>query len=229
LPETKKENFEQIKKKLKIVDNKEVKIVGVTKNRTYEEVEGILEKGLTDLGENRVQELMSKAEMFTRSVNWHFIGHLQRNKVKYVVRIPQLAMIHSVDSLRLAKKVSQEARRVGRRIPVLLQVNIAREEQKYGFSKQELLKSLDELDELENIEVKGLMAMAPFVSDPEETRIYFADLRKLSENVKEREWNRIEMKELSMGMSQDYLVAIEEGATIIRLGRVLFSEEGGIC
>ncbi len=228
MQETSKKNLRRIKKELNINENKEVKIIGVTKNRTFEEIEKVLNKGLTDLGENRVQELLRKTEMFPTGVGWHFIGHLQRNKVKYVVRMPQLAMIHSVDSLRLAKKISQEAKRAKRVIPVLLQVNIAREEQKYGFLAQDLNRNLPELDELENIKIKGLMTMAPFVKDPEETRPFFADLRKLVEKIKEKNWQRIKMEELSMGMSQDYLVALEEGATIIRLGRILFSDEGGI-
>jgi len=228
LQETSKKNLRRIKKELNINENKEVKIIGVTKNRTFEEIEKVLNKGLTDLGENRVQELLRKTEMFPTGVGWHFIGHLQRNKVKYVVRMPQLGMIHSVDSLRLAKKISQEAKRAKRVIPVLLQVNIAREEQKYGFLAQDLNRNLPELDELENIKIKGLMTMAPFVKDPEETRPFFADLRKLVEKIKEKNWQRIKMEELSMGMSQDYLVALEEGATIIRLGRILFSDEGGI-
>lgn len=228
MQETRKENLGKKKKELKIPEDKDIKIVGVTKNRTFEEIEKVLNKGLDDLGENRVQELLKKTEMFPTGVSWHFIGHLQRNKVKYVVRMPQLVMIHSVDSLRLAKKISQEAKRIRRVIPVLLQVNIAREDQKYGFLAQDLIRNLTELDGLENIEVRGLMTMAPFVKDSEETRAFFAELRKLSEQIKEKKWKRIKMEELSMGMSQDYLVAIEEGATIIRLGRILFSDEGGI-
>ncbi len=228
MQETREKNLEQIKERLKIGPEQKIKIVGVTKNRTYEEIERLLNWGLKDLGENRVQELMRKTEWFPRQVSWHYIGHLQRNKVKYVVRIPQLVMVHSVDSLRLAKKISQEAGRVKRKIPILLQVNIAREEQKKGFSNQELREALPAIDSLKNIEVRGLMAMAPFTKDPEETRPFFAGLRELSSEIKEKNWEKINMVELSMGMSQDYQVALEEGATILRLGRILFSDKGGI-
>ncbi len=214
-----------IKKELEI--DPTVKIVGVTKNRSFEEIGRILERGQKDLGENRVQELMAKAEHLPDWVSWHFIGHLQRNKVKYVVRMPQLALIHSVDSLRLARKISQEAGRVQRVIPVLLQVNIAREEQKYGFSRAGLLRELEELDKLENIDIRGLMTMAPLMQDPEDIRPFFAGLRGLAGEIKKEQWKRLKMEELSMGMSQDFKVAIEEGATIIRLGRILFSNKGG--
>lgn len=228
MQETRKNNLEEIKERLKIGPGEQKKIVGVTKNRTYEEIERLLNLGLKDLGENRVQELMRKAEWFPREVRWHYIGHLQRNKVKYLVRIPQLVMVHSVDSLRLAKKISQEAGRVKRKIPILLQVNIAREEQKKGFSPQELREALPAIDDLENIEVRGLMAMAPFVKDPEKARPFFAGLRELASEIRGKNWKRINMVELSMGMSQDYQVALEEGATILRLGRILFSDKGGI-
>ena len=201
-----------------------VKVVGVTKNRTPEEIRELREQGIVDMGENRVQEFLRKIENTPQDIRWHFIGHLQRNKVKYLVKLPQLSLIHSVDSLRLARKISSEAEKADRVMPVLLQINIAEEKQKHGFFVSELWEVLDEIDSLENIDVKGLMTMAPFAEDPEQVRSVFASLRKLSEEISNHTWNNIEMKELSMGMSQDYSVAIEEGATIVRLGRILFAK-----
>ncbi len=199
-------------------------IVAVSKNRTPEEVKKLLDLGIKDFGENRVQEFLDKVPYLPDFIRWHFVGHLQRNKVKYLLRLPGLKLIHSVDSLRLARKISQEGKKQDRVISVLLQVNLAGEESKFGFSENQLYRIIPELKELPYIEYQGLMTMTPLVEDAEAVRPVFQRLRQLRDMMAEDKGENFPMRELSMGMTQDYLVAVEEGATIIRLGRAVFPD-----
>ncbi len=199
-------------------------IVAVSKNRTPEEVKKLLDLGIKDFGENRVQEFLDKVPYLPDFIRWHFVGHLQRNKVKYLLRLPGLKLIHSVDSLRLARKISQEGKKQDRIISVLLQVNLAGEESKFGFSENQLHRIIPELKELPYIKYQGLMAMTPLVEDAETVRPVFQRLRQLRDMMAEGKGENFPMRELSMGMTQDYLVAVEEGATIIRLGRAVFPD-----
>lgn len=199
-------------------------IVAVSKNRTPEEVKKLLDLGIKDFGENRVQEFLDKVPYLPDFIRWHFVGHLQRNKVKYLLRLPGLKLIHSVDSLRLARKISQEGKKQDRVISVLLQVNLAGEESKFGFSENQLYRIIPELKELPYIEYQGLMTMTPLVEDAEAVRPVFQRLGQLRDMMAEDKGENFPMRELSMGMTQDYLVAVEEGATIIRLGRAVFPD-----
>lgn len=214
----------RVKEKLNSLTNKGVQLIAVSKGRTEEEIRTLYDQGIRDFGENRVQEFLAKVPLLPEDIRWHFVGHLQRNKVKSIVQLPQLALIQSVDSLRLAEKIHQEAQKAHRQMPVLLQVNIAREPQKYGFSPESLLEAFSELQTMSGLRIKGLMMMAPFTEEPEEVRRYFRATRELAQSL--RAEKQIALEELSMGMSQDYQVAMEEGSTMIRLGRILFQKEG---
>lgn len=202
--------------------NSKVKIVAVSKGRSPGEIKNILNQNIYAWGENRATEILEKAAYLSPDIRWHFIGHLQRNKVQYILRLKNLKMIESVDSVKLAQKIDQEATKLNRKIDCLLQVNLAQEKQKWGFSSAELLTSLPIINDLSAIKVCGLMTMAPFSDDQEQSRPIFKQLFNLAEHIRQLDYHNLKMTELSMGMSQDYLVAVEEGATIVRLGRVLF-------
>ncbi|MGA1794505.1 MAG: YggS family pyridoxal phosphate-dependent enzyme [bacterium] len=197
-----------------------ITLVAVTKTiETHRIREGIA-AGLTVFGENRVQEAEGKIGEIGHGVRWHMIGHLQTNKVKRAVELFDL--IQSVDSLHLAGEIEKRASAVGRRIPVLLQVDLAGEETKFGFTPEELLRDLQGIAGCSHIEVSGLMTIPPFSPDPERSRPYFTRLAHLAERIKEQCPGDVSMDILSMGMSQDYEVAVEEGATMIRIGTALF-------
>lgn len=195
----------------------EVKIIAVTKTVGLQEVRAAIKLGLTDFGENRVQEAAEKVANI-REVNWHFIGHLQSNKVKDV--LPAYSMIHSLDRLSLAEALQRYAERLALEIKVLVQVNVSGEESKFGLAPEKVPDFLTRLHQLEGLKICGLMTMAPFVQDPEETRGYFRDLRLLRDNLAKP---GLELPELSMGMTNDYVVAVEEGATMVRIGSALFN------
>ena len=178
--------------------------------------------GQTDYGENYVQELCDKYERISRPVSWHMIGHLQTNKVKYI--IDKVALIHSVDSVHLAKQIEKEAAKKGLIIPILVQVNIADESTKFGLPAEETAQLVEEIGKYPHIRVKGLMASAPYVDDPEENRCYFNKLHKLFVDIRAKNLHNIDMNILSMGMTNDYEVAIEEGATMIRVGTGIFGK-----
>ncbi len=196
-----------------------VTIVAVTKTVGVEEIRLALSLGIRDFGENRVQELLGKHGLFP-DARWHFIGTLQTNKVKDVVGRAHL--IHSVDSLKLLAMIDRKAAEIGVIQPVLLQVNVSGEESKHGMSPVEAVDILCEAMRMENVEVRGLMTMAPF-GRPEDSRPVFSMLRELAESLGEKHADGVKLGELSMGMTNDYRVAVEEGATIVRVGRALFN------
>jgi pyridoxal phosphate enzyme (YggS family) len=199
----------------------DVTLVAVTKNRSIEAAAVLSELGVRDLGENRPQELWRKAEAITK-VRWHLIGHLQRNKVERT--LPLVYRIHSVDSLRLLEALEMEAARSGRQIDVLLEVNVSREASKQGFDPENLEVILPRLETVERVRVKGLMTMAAVEEDAERCRPTFAGLRILSERLRNRMPPPHCLTELSMGMSNDFEIAIEEGATMVRIGSALFED-----
>jgi len=193
----------------------EITLIAVTKGLTARVVDDAVKAGVRHVGENRVQEAMEKIGHLSTlqpHPTWHMIGHLQTNKVKTAVEI--FDIIHSIDSLRLAQALSGRAKKT---IPVLLQVNIAQEEPKSGFSEIELSKAIVEINHLPGLEIKGLMTIAPLVSNPEEVRPIFRSLRELRDSLG--------LEHLSMGMSDDFEVAVEEGATMLRIGRAIFAEQ----
>lgn len=199
-------------------DPSDVTIVAVTKTVGLEDIAHAVDAGIQDFGENRVQEFLGKYGLFP-DVRWHFIGTLQTNKVKDVVG--RAWLIHSIDSLRLLQEVDRRAAEKGVVQPVLLQVNVAEEASKHGFSADQLRDVLEEAAAMEGVEVRGLMTMAP-LARPEDVRWVFRSLKELRDSLREMPLNGVELDELSMGMSNDFRVAIEEGATIVRVGRALF-------
>lgn len=200
----------------------EVTLIAVSKTKPMSMIEELLSLGVVDFGENKVQELTAKEEALPSGIHWHMIGHLQRNKVKYIV--DKACLIHSVDSLRLAETVSQEAEKKGVTANILIEVNVAGEDSKFGVSPDETAALAEAISKLPNIAVKGLMTIAPFVENAEENREVFRNLRKLSVDIEEKKFNNVTMAVLSMGMTGDYEVAIEEGATMVRVGTGIFGE-----
>lgn len=194
-----------------------IRLIAVTKTVGADEVKRAVALGLKDFGENRVQEAAAKVERFSH-VNWHFIGHLQSNKVKNV--LPFYMMIHSLDRISLAEELQKQALRLDINVNVLVQVNVSGEQSKFGLAPARLPAFLMKLYAFNRLMVKGLMTMAPFVEDPEEARPYFTRLRLLRDQNATPERG---LKELSMGMTNDYIVAVEEGATMVRIGSALFS------
>ena len=200
----------------------EVTLIVVSKTKPIEMLSYVYEKGIREFGENKVQELVAKYEEMPEDVNWHMIGHLQRNKVKSV--IDKACLIHSVDSYRLAKQIDNEASKINKIVNVLIEVNIAEEESKFGIKPSELDDLMRLMPQLKNIKIKVLMTIAPFVKSPEDNRIHFRNLKQLSVDIKSKNIDNVSMSTLSMGMTNDYEVAIEEGATQIRVGTGIFGE-----
>lgn len=200
----------------------EVTLIAVSKTKPITMIEDLLPLGIKDFGENKVQELTDKYENLPKDLNWHMIGHLQRNKVKYIV--DKACLIHSVDSMRLAEAISEEAVKKECQISVLIEVNVAAEESKYGVSMDDTLPLILMISKLPNIHIEGLMTIAPYVKNPEQNRIIFDNLRKLSVDIKEKSINNVTMNHLSMGMTGDYEIAIEEGATMVRVGTGIFGD-----
>jgi pyridoxal phosphate enzyme (YggS family) len=196
-----------------------VTVLAATKNRSPEQVLEAINAGVTVFGENRVQELVEKIDRVGREVEWHFIGHLQRNKVKVVVGV--VSLIHSVDTLELARDIDKRAEQAGRNQAILLQVNVAGEDSKFGIAPKDVEGMVDELHDLRNIQVKGLSTIAPLVDDPEEVRWVFHELRELGRDLDGTKEN-FTCSELSMGMTGDFEVAVQEGSTIVRVGTAIF-------
>lgn len=222
-----KRNIEDIKKRIHTSaakgnnDSKDIMLVGVTKTRSAEEINKAIDSNITDIGENKVQELLDKYEK-VKPAKWHMIGHLQTNKVKYI--IDKVNMIHSLDSLKLANEIDKRAKQHHLVMDVLIQVNVAREESKFGLSAVELEWFLKDIQAYENIFVKGFMTIAPYEEIPEDARKYFRQMKKLFDTYKSIEYPNVEMKYLSMGMTNDFEIAIEEGANIVRIGTAIFGE-----
>ncbi|MCI8301085.1 MAG: YggS family pyridoxal phosphate-dependent enzyme [Lachnospiraceae bacterium] len=200
----------------------EVTLISVSKTKPVAMLREAYEAGSRDFGENKVQEIMDKYPNLPADIRWHMIGHLQRNKVKYI--IDKVSLIHSVDSLRLAEEISTQANRKQVCANILVEVNIAQEESKFGTSRNEALQLVEDISRLPNISVKGLMTIAPFVTNPEDNRRYFRQIRELSVDIMEKNIDNVTMSILSMGMTGDYMVAIEEGATMVRVGTGIFGE-----
>lgn len=200
----------------------DVRLIAVSKTKPVSMLQEAYDCGCRDFGENKVQELVEKYEQMPKDIRWHMIGHLQRNKVKYIV--DKVYMIHSVDSVRLAEEISREAVKKNVTVSVLAEVNVAGEESKFGTSPDEAVSLVEEIAKLPNIVVKGLMTIAPYVDDPEENRLYFAKLKQIYVDIIHKNIDNVCMEELSMGMTGDYQTAIEEGATYIRVGTGIFGE-----
>lgn len=221
-----KENYRAVKENIQKACEKvgrnpeEVTLIAVSKTKPLSDIEEVMETGCIDFGENKVQEMCDKEEKVSKPVNWHLIGHLQTNKVKYIV--DKAALIHSVDSVKLAFCIDKEAAKKNVTVPILVQVNIADEDTKFGLKKEETLAVIEEVSKFSNVKIKGLMTIAPFVENPEENRIHFQNLRQLFVDIKDKTIDNVDMEILSMGMTGDYQVAVEEGATMVRVGTGIF-------
>lgn len=203
-------------------DPGKVTLIAVSKTKPVELLREAYDAGARCFGENKVQEIMDKYPQLPADIQWHMIGHLQRNKVKYIV--DKVKMIHSVDSLRLAETIEQEASKRGVQVPVLLEVNVAQEESKFGLKTDEVLPLAEAVSAFPHIKIQGLMTIAPYVDDPEENRGIFRQLKKLSVDIEAKNINNVTMSVLSMGMTGDYQVAVQEGATMVRVGTGIFGE-----
>ncbi len=221
-----KENLEDIKKNIEAACERsgrnadDVTLVAVTKTVEADVMNASIEFGVQIVGENRVQEIRRKYDDVKDGVAWHQIGHLQTNKVKYIV--DKVDMIHSVDSIRLAQEISDRASKHQRVIDILIQVNVASETQKFGISEEDLAVLIEEVSKMPSVRVKGLMLIAPFADDPETVRPIFRRMKEIFDSTKNINYNNVEMKYLSMGMSGDYVIAIEEGANMVRIGSGIF-------
>lgn len=220
------ENLERVRERLARAarsmgrDPEQIELVAVTKEVDVPLIEEAIEAGVQIIGENRVQEAKSKYEGISRPARWHLVGHLQRNKVKTALEIFEL--IHSLDSYRLAQEISRRAQQLGRVVEVLVQVNISGEYSKYGVSPQETVDFIRSISALEGLAVKGLMTIGPFLPDLEQVRPYFRLLRELRDQVEAAAIPGVEMRYLSMGMSHDFEVAVQEGANLVRIGSAIF-------
>ena len=223
-----KENIKQVEKNIENAcqkaarDAAEVTLIAVSKTKPVSMLEEAYECGCRHFGENKVQELVEKYEVMPKDIKWHMIGHLQRNKVKYIV--DKVYLIHSVDSLRLAEEISKEAVKKNVNVNILVEVNVAEEESKFGTTSEAAIELVQEISSLPNISIKGLMTIAPYVENAEENRQYFAKLRQLSVDIMNKNIDNVSMGVLSMGMTGDYQVAVEEGATYVRVGTGIFGE-----
>ncbi len=215
---------ENIKRACKEVnrDSSEVTLIAVSKTKPIQMLLEAYEYGCRDFGENKVQELIQKQEELPKDIRWHMIGHLQRNKVKYI--IDKVALIHSVDSLRLASEISKEAVKHKLTANILIEVNVAAEDSKFGTSNEEAIQLVTQVSELPNIKINGLMTIAPYVENAEENRQFFIKLKQLSVDIRNKNIDNVNMNLLSMGMSGDYQIAAQEGATLIRVGTGIFGE-----
>jgi len=224
--ETIKNNLEIINKKIKKAALKanrnpeEIKLVAVTKTATMGQIEEAINAGVKIIGENRVQDAKEKYQILTAGIEWHLIGHLQTNKVKYAVEI--FNCIHSVDSIKLAQEIDKRSKQFGKIMDVLVEVNVSGEESKYGIKPEEVKPFIKNISEFLRIKVRGLMTIAPIVKDKEEVRPYFRKLRELSKEIKSKNIENVKMDYLSMGMTKDFEIAIEEGANMVRIGRGIF-------
>ena len=198
----------------------DITLVGVTKTVTAAQAKELIDAGVTNLGENRVQSLLDKYETLKDEPAWHLIGHLQTNKVKYIA--DKVSMIHSVDSLKLAEEIDRRFQMAGRTANILVQVNVSGEESKFGIQPEDAFPLMESLSQLKNIQVCGLMTMAPKTDHPDDCRKFFYGLHKLSVDIRDKKYDNINMGQLSMGMSGDFREAILEGATIVRIGSALF-------
>lgn len=223
-----KGNLEQVQKNITAAcekagrDRNEVTLIAVSKTKPVDMLQEIYDCEIRDFGENKVQEMCDKMEVLPKDIHWHMIGHLQTNKVKYIVG--KTALIHSVDSLKLANEIQKQAEKKDVIAEILVEVNIAEEESKFGIHKEETVELVKKIAKLPNIRIKGLMTIAPFVENAEDNRLYFREISQLSVDIKNQNIDNVSMDVLSMGMTGDYMVAIEEGATLVRVGTGIFGE-----
>ena len=221
-----KQKLEKIRKEIANAANKsgrseeDITLIAVSKTYPVEAIQEAIGLGCYDFGENKVQELAQKIEDIKEDVRWHQIGHLQTNKVKYIVG--KTALIHSVDSYKLAVEIDKQSNKNNCITNILVEVNVANEESKHGIMSSEVIEFVEQVSKLQNTRIMGLMTVAPFVNDPEENRPIFRKLYELSVDIQNQKFDNVSSKILSMGMSNDYIVAIEEGATMVRIGTAIF-------
>ena len=221
-----RENLQEVEKRIQEAcaragrDRSEVTLVSVSKTKPVEMLQEAYDLGVRVFGENKVQEIRDKYDALPKDIEWHMIGHLQTNKVKYIV--DKVKLIHSVDSLRLAEIIEKEAEKHNRSVDILLEVNVAEETSKFGLKTVEVIPFAEKIAQFPHINMRGLMTIAPFVDDPEKNRTIFRDLHKLYVDIKEKNIDNGTVSILSMGMTNDYEVAIEEGATMVRIGTGIF-------
>ncbi|MBE5921555.1 MAG: YggS family pyridoxal phosphate-dependent enzyme [Lachnospiraceae bacterium] len=199
-----------------------VTLIAVSKTKPISDIKEVLALDVLDFGENKVQELCEKEELLDKNIRWHLIGHLQRNKVKYI--IDKTFLIHSVDSYRLALQLEEECCKKNVECDILIEVNVAEEDSKFGVTVDATLPLVEEISKLPHVHIKGLMTIAPYTEDAESNRKYFRKLRELAVDIMAKNIDNVSMHELSMGMTGDYEVAIEEGATLVRVGTGIFGE-----
>ncbi|MEF9945131.1 MAG: YggS family pyridoxal phosphate-dependent enzyme [Lachnospiraceae bacterium] len=200
----------------------EITLIAVSKTKPVEMLDEIYQAGIRDFGENKVQELSDKFELLPKDIRWHMIGHLQRNKIKQI--LGKTKLIHSVDSVRLAEAIEKEAAKLNENVDILVEVNMAKEESKFGLAPEDTMQFIENISLFSHLNIQGLMTIAPYVANPEENRPYFANLHKLYIDIASKKVNNVNMSILSMGMTNDYMVAIEEGATMVRIGTGIFGE-----
>ncbi len=223
-----KENLQQVEENIKKAckksgrDRADVTLIAVSKTKPVEMLQTVYDCGVRDFGENKVQEMCDKMEVLPGDIKWHMIGHLQTNKVKYIVGRTEL--IHSVDSVHLAAEIQKQAVKKDVIVPILIEVNIAEEESKFGIHKEDTIAMVRQIAEMDHLRIKGLMTIAPFVENAEDNRLYFREIKQLSVDINNQNIDNVSMDVLSMGMTGDYEVAIEEGATLVRVGTGIFGE-----
>lgn len=223
-----KENLKYIEDEIKKVcekkniDKNTCTLIAVSKTKPIEFIKEAYDYGIRDFGENKVQEILEKYEQLPKDIRWHMIGHLQTNKVKMI--LDKVEYIHSIDSLKLASVIDKEAKKKGIVVKGFLELNIVGEETKFGFSVEELNSIVEELAIFGNLRIIGLMIVAPFVDIAEKNREIFKKMKKIAVDINTKKIHNVEISELSMGMSSDYLVAIEEGSTFVRVGSSIFGE-----
>lgn len=223
-----RDNFHEVKNNIEQAckrcgrNPEEVTLIAVSKTKPISMIEEAILAGASHFGENKVQELCEKIENIKNPLHWHMIGHLQRNKVKYIIN--KGLLIHSVDSLSLAEQINKDAEKAGVKQDILIEINIGDEESKYGFRSDEVMSNITKIAEYKSICIKGLMCVAPFTENAEENRIYFRKMRQLYVDINDKNIDNVNMNMLSMGMTGDYEVAIEEGATLVRVGTGIFGE-----
>lgn len=221
-----RENIEEVKEKIRLAcvkserDMNDVTLIAVSKTKSLPMLQEAYECGIRDFGENKVQELMEKIPAMPDDIRWHMIGHLQRNKVKYIV--DKVYLIHSVDSLRLAEEISKEACKKNVCVNILVEVNVAEEDTKFGTTCEDAIALVENISRLPNLKIHGLMTIAPNVENEEENRIYFNRLKQLSVDIRSKNIDNVYMDVLSMGMTGDYQIAVEEGSTYVRVGTGIF-------
>lgn len=203
-------------------DRSEVTLIAVSKTKPVEDLQVIYDAGIREFGENKVQELTGKIPEMPEDINWHLIGHLQRNKVKYIV--DKVKLIHSVDSYRLAEEINIQAKKRGVTVPILIEVNVANEASKFGVKYEEAKQLCEEISHLDCVHIEGLMTIAPNVVVPEENRANFHKIKDLAVDIANENIDNVDMRIISMGMTNDFEVAIEEGATHVRVGTAIFGE-----